>query len=329
MLRTPLCDMLGIDVPILQGALGPHDTAGLAAAVSSAGGLGMISSIHEPRAYQRTQAQLEVMHAKGRSFGMNIPVKSVEGETRLRAALDLLAAMPDLKQTLKVVVTAAGSPFKYSRQIRDASFHHFHLVASPDQARKAADAGCTGLIVEGNESGGHVLSAEGPTSMTLIPTVAEDVGLPVIAAGGFVDGKGLVAALALGAVGIQMGTRFYMTQEAASFAPPAIQTALLSAGLTDTTIISSVYGPNRHWKNAFVDQLRRAGPQDGFTAEVQALKEGAAAAYAANDADRATVPIGMCVGRIREVETVAAVIGRIMSQADATLASLSELRSTG
>jgi enoyl-[acyl-carrier protein] reductase II len=129
MLRTPLCDILGIDHPILQGALGPHDTTLLAAAVSKAGGLGMISSIRGGDIYRRTQDQLMVLHATGRSFGMNIPVKSEEGQTRLQAALDLLSSRPDLRATLKVVVTAAGSPFAYSKAIRAADLHHFHLVA--------------------------------------------------------------------------------------------------------------------------------------------------------------------------------------------------------
>ncbi len=326
MLHTPICDLLGIKLPILQGALGPHNTTGLALAVSRAGGLGMLSSIHGADVYQDTRKQIATLDMAGSSFGINFPVKSPDGSKRLRAALDSLEENEHVRSTLKVVVTSAGNPNIFNKDIRSAQLQHFHVVATVEHASKAVDAGCTGLIVEGNESGGHVLSAFGPTSMTLIPAVIEKVDVPVVAAGGFVDGKGLVAALALGAAGIQMGTRFYMTKEANSFAPAQIQAALLKAGVTDTAVVPSVFGPNRHWRNGHVeDILKRTA--NGFTlTDMEDLKKEGTQAHATGQADRATVPIGMAIGRIDRVQSVCDIFDDIASDAQRTLDALAQLR---
>jgi len=325
-LRTAICDLLGIRLPILQGALGPHDTTGLALAVSRAGGLGMISSIHGTDVYGDTRKQVATLVEAGGSFGINFPVKSPDGPARLRAALDSLADNEHARSTLKVVVTSAGSPTVFNKDIRSANLQHFHVVATVEHAMKAVDAGCTGLIVEGNESGGHVLSAFGPTSMTLLPAVIEKVDVPVVAAGGFIDGKGLVAALALGAAGIQMGSRFYMTREANAFAPPQIQAALLKAGVGDTAVVPSVFGPNRHWRNGHVDEILKRVAKGQTLADLEDLKTEGVQAHAAGIADRATVPIGMGIGRIESVRSVGEVFDDIVSGARQTLDALARLR---
>jgi NAD(P)H-dependent flavin oxidoreductase YrpB (nitropropane dioxygenase family) len=325
-LHTPICDLLGIRLPILQGALGPHDTTGLALAVSRAGGLGMLSSIHGADVYQDTKRQIVALDRGGCSFGINFPVKSPDGAKRLRAALDSLEENEHVRGTLKVVVTSAGSPNVFNKDIRSAHLQHFHVVATVEHARKAVDAGCTGLIVEGNESGGHVLSAFGPTSMTLIPAVIDKVNVPVIAAGGFVDGKGLVAALALGAAGIQMGTRFYMTREANAFAPPQIQAELLKAGVTDTAVVPSVFGPNRHWRNGHVEEILKRVAKGLTLADMEDLKKEGVEAHASGLADRATVPIGMAVGRIDSVRHVSEIFSEIVTEAQRTLDALARLR---
>jgi enoyl-[acyl-carrier protein] reductase II len=325
-LHTPICDLLGIRVPILQGALGPHDTTSVALAVSRAGGLGMISSIHGDDVYGDTKKQIVTLDKAGGPFGINFPIKSPDGPKRLRATLDSLNENEHVCGTLKVVVTSAGSPNVFNKDIRSAHLQHFHVVATVEHASKAVDAGCTGLIVEGNESGGHVLSAFGPTSMTLIPAVIEKVNVPVIAAGGFVDGKGLVAALALGAAGIQMGTRFYMTKEANAFAPPQIQAALLKAGVGDTVVIPSVFGPNRHWRNGHTEEILKRVAKGLTLADMEDLKKEGAQAHSAGLADRATVPIGMAFGRIDSVRSVSEIFDDIASDARRTLDALARLR---
>ncbi|MGE0744256.1 MAG: NAD(P)H-dependent flavin oxidoreductase [Rhodospirillales bacterium] len=223
-------------------------------------------------------------------------------------------------------MTSAGSPKVFNKDIRSAALQHFHVVATVEQAMKAVDAGCTGLIVEGNESGGHVLSASGPTSMTLIPAVIEKVDVPVVAAGGFTDGKGLVAALALGAAGISMGTRFYMTTEANAFAPPQIQAALVKAGIGDTAVVPSVFGPNRHWWNGHVEEILERVAKGQTLADLEDLKKEGVEAHAAGIADRATVPIGMAVGRIDSVRSVGEMLDDIVSGARQTLDALARLR---
>ncbi|MBM3486604.1 MAG: nitronate monooxygenase [Alphaproteobacteria bacterium] len=325
MLHTAICDLLGLRLPIFQGALGPHDTTDLAVAVSRAGGLGMISSIHGTDVYGDTKRQVARLVEAGGSFGINFPVKSPDGPARLRGALDSLAKNERARRGLRIVVTSAGSPTVFNKDIRAAHLHHFHVVATVEHAMKAVDAGCTGLIVEGNESGGHVLSAVGPTSMTLIPAVIERVDVPVIAAGGFVDGKGLIAALALGAVGISMGTRFYMTREANGFAPPKIQAALVKAGVGDTAVVPSVFGPNRHWRNSHVNEILARVAKGETLADLADLKKEGAAAHAAGNADRATVPIGMGVGRVDSVRSVAELLDDIVAGARQTLDALARL----
>lgn len=323
-LHTSICDILGIKYPILQGALGPHNTTNLAIAVSRAGGLGMLSSIHSADAYRETTDQIHALDTAGLSFGVNIPVKSPDAAKRLRAVLDSLNE-DHVRGMLKVVVTSAGSPNAFNSAIHDANLQHFHVVASVEHAKKAVDAGCSGLIVEGNESGGHVSSAFGPTTMTLVPAVVENVNVPVIAAGGFVDGKGLIAALALGAAGVQMGTRFYMTREAA-FAHRNIQQALLGADISDTAVVPSVYGPNRHWKNGYVEDVLRSVVNGLTLSEMEDLKKEGVQAHALGWVDRASVPIGMAVGRINSIRSVSEVIDDVVSDARQTLEALAKLR---
>jgi NAD(P)H-dependent flavin oxidoreductase YrpB (nitropropane dioxygenase family) len=286
----------------------------------------MLSSIHGDDVYAHARKQIDTLDKAGSSFGINFPVKSPDGPKRLRAALDALEQKEHVRKTLKVVVTSAGSPNVFNRDIRSANLQHFHVVATVEHARKAVDAGCTGLIVEGNESGGHVLSPYGPTSMTLIPAVIDKVSVPVIAAGGFVDGKGLIAALALGAAGVQMGTRFYMTREASAFAPPQIQAALLKACVGDTAVVPSVFGPNRQWRNAHIDEVLKRVSRGQTLADMEDLKREGAQAHAAGQADRATVPIGMAVGRIDTVRSVGEVFDEIVSSARQTLEALARLR---
>ena len=164
MLQTPLCDLLNIKYPILQGALGPNDTSDLASAVSRAGALGVLSTLETDDMYAATRRQIQKLSNLGSSFGVNIPVNSATSSHRMRAVLDELEANPAAGKSLKVLITSAGNPQWAADAARKAGLNHFHVVASVRHARKAADAGCHGVIAEGNESGGHVASGSEPTT---------------------------------------------------------------------------------------------------------------------------------------------------------------------
>ena len=321
MLNTPLCDLLQIRYPIMQGALGPHDTSDLAMVVSRAGGLGVLSTVETDDIYRETRRQIQKLTKAGFSFGVNLPVKSVNSAGRLQALLDELGTDPAVRRTLKVVITSAGSPKWCAAALKSAGVNHFHVVASVIHAKKAVEAGCTGLIAEGNESGGHIAGEDGIPTLALVPAVIDVVNVPVVAAGGFIDGAGLVAALALGAVGIQMGTRFYMAAEAA-FAHPDIQKALIGSDVSDTVIVPSVYGENRHWHNEYTDEVHKLLASGAPDAELAALKERGRDAKYRGDAMRASIPIGMVVGRIRTVLTVDDVIQQTMAGAEKAIRDL-------
>jgi enoyl-[acyl-carrier protein] reductase II len=321
MLQTPLCDLLQIKHPILQGALGPNDTSDLAMAVCRAGALGVLSTVETDDMYGETRRQIRKLKNVGLSFGVNIPVKSAPSAERLRAVLDEIDDDPTVRDTLKVLITSAGNPEWAADAARKAGLNHFHVVASPRHARKAADCGCHGVIAEGNESGGHVASGSEPTTMALVPAVVEAVDIPVIAAGGFVDGRGLAAALALGAAGIQMGTRFLMTS-AAGFVHRRIREALLEADLSDTVVVRGTYGENRHLKNDYTDDILDAVARGVPEADIAEMKIRGKQAKHDGDVARAAVPIGMVIGRIGNVPTVEELMRQTIAEARETIEKL-------
>jgi enoyl-[acyl-carrier protein] reductase II len=319
-MRTALCDLLQISYPIIQGALGPNDTSDIALAVCAAGGLGVLSTLETDDIYGAARRQIQKLAKGGASFGVNLPVNAAGSSDRLHAILDELKADPAVRRTLTVVITSAGNPALYAAKLK--GINHFHVVASTRHARKAAEAGCTGVIAEGHESGGHVAPGTGVTTMTLVPAVIDAVNIPVVAAGGFLDGRGLVAALALGAAGVQMGTRFYMTREAV-FMHPNIASALMKADVSDTIVVPGTFGENRHWSNAYTAELLGLIAGNAPSEAIDDLKRRGREAKRAGNAEQASVPIGMAIGRIRDVPTVAEVMRQTIDEARETIKQLS------
>ena len=319
-MRTALCELLQISYPIIQGALGPNDTCDLALAMCAAGGLGVLSTVETDDTYGAARGQIQKLARGAASFGINLPVNAAGSAGRLQAILDELKADPKVRQTLKAVITSAGDPALYAAKLK--GINHFHVVASTRHARKAAEAGCTGVIAEGHESGGHVASGSGVTTMALVPAVIDAVNIPVVAAGEFMDGRGLAAALALGAVGVQMGTRFYMTREAA-FTHPKIASALMKADVSDTVVVPGSFGENRHWTNAYTKELLGLIANNAPSEAVDDLKRRGREAKRAGNAEQASVPIGMVIGRIRDMPTVAEVMRKTIDEARETIKQLS------
>ncbi|NLJ30725.1 MAG: enoyl-[acyl-carrier-protein] reductase FabK [Clostridiales bacterium] len=200
MIQTPLCSLLGIEYPILQGGMAWVADASLASAVSNGGGLGLISAMNASADWLRE----EIHKAKtltDKPFGVNIMLMSPHAKEVAKLVVE---------EKVPVVTTGAGNPSKYMEAWNTAGIKVMPVVPSTAIARRVERAGAVAVIAEGCESGGHIGEL---TTMTLVPQVCDAVKIPVIAAGGIGDGRGIAAAFMLGAVGVQVGTRFLVAKE--------------------------------------------------------------------------------------------------------------------
>ncbi len=324
MISTPLCKLLDIRYPIIQGGMGPNDTTDLAAAVTNAGGLGLISNYRNGDSKKITREHIEkVKNLTKGTFGFNQPLAAETCRARFEAVFEARRQDAEVRRRMRVVVTSAGDPTPFVSAFKESGLLHGHVVPTVYHAIKAQRAGVDFIVAEGYESGGHV-AYQPVHTLVLVPAVVDAVSVPVVAAGGICDARGFVAALALGAQGIQMGTRFYMTTDSRS-THPAIHQALLGARETDTVIVPGNYGENRHWKNPFTDSLMALKKGGGTKEEVAALKQRGQEAKMRGDAPNAGVPIGMVTGRIKELASAAAVIEEIATDAETTLARIETL----
>ncbi len=312
MIVTPLCDLLGIKYPILQGGMAWIATAELAAAVSNAGGLGVIGGGDCPPDYVREQVRL-AKALTDKPFGVNVPLFSPHVPEVLGVCIE---------EGVKVIMTGAGNPGPYVPMLKDAGIVVIPVIASVALAKRLARAGVDALVAEGTESGGHVGDVG---TLPLVPQVVDAVSVPVIAAGGIADGRGLVAALALGAQGIQMGTRFVCTTECT--AHDNYKQRIMRAGDRSTMTTGHSLGhPVRAIKNQMThefSELERSG-----CTEEEAIRFGTGRLRRAaieGDVDTGSVMSGQSCGLVTDVITCAEVVERVMREADETLVGLSRL----
>ena len=256
---TRICDLLGINYPILQGGMLWIASAELAAAVSNAGALGVVSPLAgmerggDPVENLKAQI-LRTRELTDRPFGVNVPLD-------LRYAgllIDLL-----IQESVTIVVTAAGNPREYTEVLGATGARVLHVVSSVRQARTAEASGVDAVIAEGVDAGAHNGFDEIPL-FALIPQVADAVSVPVIAAGGISDARGLAAAMALGAEGVQLGTRFVAAEEC--MAHQAYKQAIIEAQDSDTVITCRKLVPTRSIKTTFTRILMELD-QSGASAE--------------------------------------------------------------
>jgi len=246
--RTRICDLLGIEYPIIQGGMTLIAGAELAAAVSNAGALGIISPNAGAEAGLSSAENLRNLIRRAKSltdkpFGVNLPLAG-----RATESIDVV-----IEEGVGVVTTSMGSPAPVAKRFQEAGVKMLHLVASARHARRAEEEGVDAVIAEGYEAGGHNGLDELPT-FVLVPSVVDAVRIPVVAAGGIADARGLVAALALGAEGVQIGTRFIATHEC--LAHPNFKQAVVEAIDTSTVITGRKIGPTRTIRNELSQQIQ-------------------------------------------------------------------------
>ena len=238
MLKTRITELLSIEYPIFQGGMAWIADGKLAAAVSNGGGLGIISAMNAGGDFLREQIHI-ARQLTDRPFGVNIMLMSPHAEEVAQIAAE---------EKISVVTTGAGSPTKYLAQWLAEGTKVIPVVASVAMAKKMEAAGAVAVVAEGQESGGHIGEA---TTMALVPQVADAVSIPVIAAGGIADGRGIAAALMLGAEGVQLGTRFLVAKECSVH--QNYKDMVLKAGDTATVTTGRRFGGNtcRSLKNGF------------------------------------------------------------------------------
>jgi enoyl-[acyl-carrier protein] reductase II len=292
-----ICDALGIRYPIILGGLARVGTARLAAAVSNAGGLGLLGAGSWNG--QELRAQIERLRAlSDKIFGVNIPVGSEFAEELVETVIE---------KNVSVVSTSAGNPRRFTSQLKEHGIFVMHVVATAAYAVKAYQAGVDAVIAEGSESGGRT-SLEEVSSMVLIPQVVDAVKCPVIAAGGIGDGRGLAAALALGADAVQIGTTFMATEECEI--PRAFKEMMIRASETDTILFRRERDARRSFKKEFIQALFDKHPE--LAAELKSDERAT---------NRGT---GQITGMIREIRTVKDTIEQMVKQAIEILPGISE-----
>lgn len=298
--------MLGVDIPIVQAPMGYIAKPRLVAAVAEAGAIGLVPGslgIEEVRADIRRTRELT-----GRPFGVNLPLAFVR---------DLAIVQMIVDEGIRFVTTSAGSPDTHTATLQDAGLTVFHVVPTLKGALKAVAAGVDGLVVEGSEGAGFKSPREVAT-MVLLPLVAERVQVPIIAAGGIADGRSMAAAFALGAEGVQMGTRMVATVE--SPVHEAMKQAVVDAQETDTMMINQHNGrPVRVLRTETTAPFEHATSGDPMSLLGDIL-----GLYRDGDLTASLAQIGQVAGRIDEVLPVAEIIRRTVEEFRDALVGLAD-----
>lgn len=308
MIVSPLTSLLGIRYPLFQGGMAWIADGRLAAAVSDAGGLGILSAIGGGA----DDLRREIATARSltdKPFGVNLMLMSPNAD-------ELAAVIAE--EHVRVVTTGAGSPAKYMPMWKDAGVTVIPVVASVAYAKMMEKAGAAAVIAEGQESGGHIGEL---TTMALVPQVVDAVQIPVIAAGGIADGRGMAAAMMLGACGVQMGTRFLTATECSVH--PAYKNMVLRATDISTVTTGRRFGGNvcRQIKNPFTRDFAKAEYAPDATAESVAQLGAGALRRAAIDGDTTTGSFlaGQIAGMVKEEQPAADIVREVVTACEALL----------
>ena len=308
MKRTPLCNLLNIDLPLIQGGMVWVSGAKLAAAASNAGCLGVIGSGSMKPELLRSQI-LKAQSLTKNPIAVNIPILYSQAKEQIDCALEL---------GIKIFITSAGSPKKFTSYLKNKNCLVIHVTSNPELALKCEAAGVDAVVVEGFEAGGHNGRDE-LTSLVLIPQVVARLKIPIIAAGGFASGQSILAAQMLGAQAVQMGTRFMMTKE--SSAHENYKNLLLNAGATDTELVMKKHVPVRLLKNKFYSEVKVLEDSCASKEELVSLLGRGRAKSGMLDGDIANgeLETGQICSAISDIPTVANMIENLKKEYQSAL----------
>lgn len=307
MIKTELCELLNIKYPIFQGGMAWIADASLAAAVSNAGGLGIIAAMNANADWLREEIH-KVRTVTDKPFGVNIMLMSPFADE----VSDLV-----VEEKVPVVVTGAGNPGKYMKKWVEAGIKVIPVVASTAMARLVERSGATAVVAEGGESGGHIGEL---TTMTLVPQVCDAVKIPVLAAGGIADGRGIAAALMLGACGVQCGTRFLVAKECTVH--QNYKNKILKAKDIDTIATGKRLGhPVRCLKNQFTRELFKQEYNSNISDEELEKMGAGALRKAAKEGDEknGSFMAGQCAAMVHKEQTAQEMIEEMFAQAEEIL----------
>ena len=306
MIKSAICELLGIKYPVFQGGMAWIADGKLAAAVSNGGGLGIISAGNAPASYVRQQIQI-ARSLTEKPIGVNIMLMSPFADE---------VASVVVEEKVEVVTTGAGNPSKYMSAWKEADIKVIPVVASVAMAKLMTRLGASALIAEGGESGGHVGEL---TPMVLVPQVCDATNLPVIAAGGIADGRGVAAAFMLGACGVQMGTRFLSAYECTIH--PNYKEKILKANDLCTMVTGKRLGhPVRSLRTQFARNYSKAEYGGMPDEDLEALGTGALRlAVQEGDNERGCFLSGQIAAMVNKEQSAADIVREVMEEAEPIL----------
>lgn len=305
-MKTVICDMLNIKYPIFQGGMAWIADANLASAVSNAGGLGLIAAANAPVSVVKDEIQ-KAKTLTNKPFGVNIMLLSPSADDIAKLVVD---------EGIKVVTTGAGTPEKYIKMWKEADIVVIPVVASVALAKRMQRVGCDAVIAEGCESGGHIGEN---TTMAMVPQIVDSVDIPVIAAGGIADGRGMAAAFMLGACGVQIGTRFLTAYECTVH--DNYKKKVIAAKDIDSVVTARSQGhPVRSIRNSMTRNYLKLEKEGRSFEELEALTIGSLK-NAAIDGDvvNGTVMAGQIAGLINKEQSCKEIVDEIINKADSLL----------
>lgn len=305
-MKTKITDLLGIEYPIIQGGMAWVAEYHLAAAVSEAGGLGLIGAASAPPEVVREQIR-EAKKLTNKPFGVNIMLLNPNADEVAKVVVD---------EGIKVVTTGAGNPGKYMEMWKAAGVKVIPVVASVGLAKMMERAGADAVIAEGTESGGHIGSS---TTMTLVPQVVDAINIPVIAAGGIGDGRGFAAVIMLGAQAAQMGTRFVVATE--SIVHANYKKKIIAAKDIDSEVTGASTGhPVRQIRNKMTRDYHIKEKEGASFEELEYLTLGALRkAVMEGDVINGTLMAGQIAGLVKKEQSCQEIIQELMAEAKVLL----------
>ncbi|MBP3206171.1 MAG: enoyl-[acyl-carrier-protein] reductase FabK [Lachnospiraceae bacterium] len=305
-MKTVVSEILGVEYPIIQGGMAWVAEHHLAAAVSNAGGFGIIGAASAPAEVVREEIR-RCKELTDKPFGVNIMLLNPNADAVAKIVVE---------EGVRAVTTGAGNPAKYVSFWKEHGVKVIPVVASSAMAKMMERAGADAVVAEGMESGGHIGSI---TTFALVPQVVDMVSIPVIAAGGIADGRGFAAALMLGAQGVQMGTRFVAAKE--SVAHANYKTKIIKAKDIDSTVTGMTTGhPVRSIRNAMTKEYQRLEKEGADFMELEKLTLGSLRkAVQDGDATNGTLMAGQIAGLVKAEDTCYDIIHEIMADAEKLL----------